>query len=547
MTTGRLPLCGWMCVVAAAWPTIANAQNVTEARLSELMSAALQQVASSGASAESVQNGPTVRLSADEAVRLAFEHNLDIQAQRLEPQLSDLQVASGLAAYRPSLSTTFFSQGATNLPTSQLQALGGNQITNDTLQWNGGMTQAVRKGGGTFALNVNNSRLETSDTAATRNPAYTANVQAQYTQPLLRGFRTDTNRSSLVVNQLQRQITDLNLRSTLAITEANVRNAYWDLVFAIENVSAAQASLDLATRMVQDNRARVEIGTMAPIDIVSAQAEAANRQQAVIAAQATRGTNELALKRLIVQGTDDLLWESTLEPTDRSVAIHDAIDMRGAVRNALLNRVDLAITRKNLEQNTVTIKSLQNQRLPDLSLIGLYSAAGRGGTEFQRSGIGGAVTNTIPGGYSDALRNIGRLDAPTWSVRVNFSYWLGQSAADVNYARARVQVAQTQFQVKQSELVIATEVATAALNVRNTREAVRASEAARQLAERRLEAAQQKFQVGTGTSFEVVQAQRDLADARTTELRNLLNHQKAFVDLERSQVAGTSRTVTTVR
>ena len=113
------------------------------------------------------------------------------------------------------------------------------------------------------------------DTAATRNPAYTSNIQAQYTQPLLRNFKIDPTRSSLLIQTLQSQITDLNLRATLTITEAQVRNAYWDLVFAIDNVEAARRNLDLSAKLVQDNRAKVEIGTMAPIDVVQAQAEEA--------------------------------------------------------------------------------------------------------------------------------------------------------------------------------------------------------------------------------------------------------------------------------
>jgi outer membrane protein len=540
-----------ICVMAVAVATTSSvsvhAQGLTEARISELTNAALHDVGVRASQTGSQQEAPVVRLTADDAVRMALQQNLDIRAQRLEPQLSDLQVAGVLATYRPSLTTTFFSQGATSLPTSQLQALGGTSITNDTVQWNAGLSQSVRNGGGSFALNVNNARVATSDTAATRNPAYTANVQAQYTQPLMRGFRTDPNRSGLLINRIQQQITDLNLRSTLTITEANVRTAYWDLVFATENVAAAQSSVDLATRLVQDNRTRTEIGTMAPIDIVSAQAEEASRRQTLVAAEATRSTSELALKRLLVSGTDDPLWDATLHVTDRPVTTHEPVDVRGAVRNALLNRIDLVIARKNVEQNTVSVKNLSNQTLPDLNLVGIYNLAGRGGPEFQRSGIGGAVTNTVPGGYFDALTNIGRLDAPTWSVRVNFTYWLGRNQADVNYARARVQVAQTQLQLKQAELIVATEVANAALNVRNTQQGVVASEASRILAEQRLEAAQRKLDVGTATSFEVVQAQRDLADARTTELRSLLNHQKAIVDLERSQITGTSRTVTTVR
>ncbi len=318
-------------------------------------------------------------------------------------------------------------------------------------------------------------------------------------------------------------------------------------MFAIDNVEAARRNLELSSKLVQDNRAKVEIGTMAPIDVVQAQAEEATRRQALVTAEATRRTNELALKRLIVSGTDDDLWNATIEPTDRPALTPEPIDLEGAVRNALANRVDLAVNKRNLDQNEISVRNMRNATLPNLDLIGLYNLQGRGGTEFQRQGFGGTITNTIPGGYSDALSNIGRLAAPTWSMRLNLTYPIGQSSADAAYARARVQVTQTQAQIKQAELIIATEVTNAALNVQNNLEAVQASAVARELSEQRLQAAQSKFEVGMATNFEVVQAQRDLADARSIELRNILNYRKAIVDFYRSQLAGTSRTVTSIR
>jgi outer membrane protein TolC len=540
--------------VTLAFP--AFAQEPAKDHVKELIAQALQQAGQTAPAAPAVQAlpeaGPRTPLSADEAVRRALERNLDIQVQRLEPQLLDYQVAALWANYRPTLTSSLFTQGQTNLPADQLQGGVGasaNQIINDTAQWNAGMQQNFRWGGGNAAINFNNTRLETTQSTALRNPSYTSFFQAQYTQPLLRNFRIDQTRSTLMIQTLQAQITDLNLRSTLTITEALVRNAYWDLVFAIDNVEAARRNLELSSKLVQDNKAKVEIGTMAPIDVVQAQAEEATRRQALVTAQATRRTNELALKRLIVSGTDDDLWTAIIEPTDRPETTPEPIDLEGAVRSALANRVDLMVAKRSLEQNEIGLKNLRNATLPALDLIGLYNLQGRGGTLIQREpgNIGGGIIGTIPGGYFDALRSLGAWSAPTWSIRLNLAYPLGQSTQEANYARAKVQVTQTQAQVKQAELIIATEVTNAALNVQNNLEAVQASSVARELSEQRLQAAQSKFEVGMATNFEVVQAQRDLADSRSLELRNILNYRKAIVDFQRSQLAGTSRQVTAIR
>ena len=549
----KTPIVWAAAAVVAALGSPARAQEPTPDHVKALIAQVMQQngePVSAVPGAQLPAAGPIVNLTADDAVTRALERNLDIQVLRLEPQLLDLQVAALYSTYRPTLTSSLFTQGQTNLPSDQLQGGVGasaNQITSDTTQWNGGFQQNMRWGGGTFFANFNNTRLSTSQSTALRNPAFTSTLQAQFTQPLMRNFRIDPTRSSLLITRLQQQITDLSLRATLTTTEAAVRNAYWDLVFAVENVEAARRSLELASKLVQDNRARVEIGTMAPIDVVQAQAEEANRRQALVTAEAARRTNELALKRLIVAGTDDDLWAATLEPGDRPSPIAEPIDLEAAVRNALANRADVAIAKRALEQNEIAMKNLHNQTLPDLNLIANYNLQGRGGPQYIRQGIGGSITDTIPGGYVDALRSMGTFTAPTWSFRLNFNYPIGQSQSEAAYARARVQVSQTQAQIRQAELLVATEVTNAALTVRNTLESVQASAVARELAERRLEAAQSKFEVGMATNFEVVQAQRDLADARTTELRNSLNYRKALVDFERSQLAGTSRSITAIR
>jgi outer membrane protein TolC len=281
----------------------------------------------------------------------------------------------------------------------------------------------------------------------------------------------------------------------------------------------------------------VEIGTMAPIDVVQAQADEATRRQTLVNAQATLRNNELALKRLIVSGTDDDLWKSTIVPTDLPTAAPMPVDLESAIQTALANRTDIETNRKNLESADIQLRALVNQTLPQLDVVGTYSLQGRGGTAIDRDRISGDILGTIPGGYLDALSSIGRLDAPTWNVRLNFALPLGVSAPKANVARQRLLRRQTEATIKNTELQIATDVTTAALAIRSSLEAMQAATAARELSEKRLEAAQSKFDVGMANNFEVLQAQRDLADARNAELRQTLNYQRALVDFERAQIS----------
>jgi outer membrane protein len=317
----------------------------------------------------------------------------------------------------------------------------------------------------------------------------------------------------------------------------NVRNGYWDLVYAIQAADVAERSLTLATRLVQDNQARVEVGTLAPLDVVQAQAEEATRRQTVTQTVAARRTAELALKRLIVNGTDDPLWPATIEPIDRPTYSSSPIDVADAVRKALTTRTDLETARKQLQSNDINLQSLTDQQLPALDLTATYGLAGIGGPQFVRQSgqLGGTVLDVIPSGFSDALGLIKDRRAPTWNIGVSLSYPIGTSPAEANTARARLLQRQTIAQSRALELQIATEVTNAALQVEATRERLQAAGVALELAEKRLEAEQSRFDVGLTTNFFVVSAQRDLRDSQNAQLRALLDYRRAQVDFERVQ------------
>jgi outer membrane protein TolC len=535
-----------LAAILAAAP--AGAQDTDTARLDAIARDAARRFAEERHTGEQTRPsvpapapGTEVALTLDEAVARSLERNLDIAVERLNPRTFDFSISALRATYLPNLTSTFASRSATSFTTSQ--TAGADILVTDTFSGNTGVTQNVPWGGGSFSVTFNNNRIENSNAFATRNPTLNTNLSALYVQPLLRGFRTDSTRSQLVVTRLNQQISEITLRGTIVSTLANVRNAYWDLVYAIQAVEVAQRSLDLASKLVEDNRSRVEVGTMAPIDVVQAQAEEATRRQTLVQARATHRTAELSLKRLIVSGTDDPVWTASLNPVDRPSFAPAVLDVEGAVRHALSGRTDLEQSRRTLQANDATLRNLVDLQLPALDLTASYGLAGIGGTQFFRSaGLGGAIIGQSNTSYTGALGTLFDRAAPTWNLSLAFSYPLGTSAANANAARARLQQQQTMAQTKQLELQIATEVTNAALQVQATQERYQAATVARELAEKQLEAEQSKFEVGMSTNFFVVQAQRDLADAQNTELRTLLDFRKAQVDYERVQEAPTSRT-----
>jgi outer membrane protein TolC len=435
------------------------------------------------------------------------------------------------------LSSTFGQRDQVQPPTSQLN--GGASVNNDTVTYNFGVNQNLAWGGGAYTVGFNNSRVSTNNIFANFNPSYTALLNASYTQPVLRGFKIDNTRQQLQVSLINREISDEAVKATVAQTVANVRNAYWDLVFARSAVDVARRALDLADRLVADNEARVEVGTLAPLDIVQAQAEAATRRQTLAAAEATASTADLSLKRFLVRSTEDDLWRQEIVPVDVPSLEPPPTDVEAAVRRAIAERTDITTSRKNLETNDVNIRFFKNQSMPALDLNASYGAQGLGGTSYIRegSGINSVIVGTIPGGYSDALAFIRDRSFPAWNLSMTLSYPIMGNQAEAQHARARVQRSQAQTRLRALEVQIAAEVANAAFTVQANLRRVEAAIAARELAQKRLDAEQSRFEVGLTTNYFVVQAQRDLRDAENTELRALADYRKSLVNYERAQVA----------
>jgi len=520
--------------------------KISEAYIDELIKAAAlragvtQQPVSSGTTSMTTGQDavPVVQLSVDEAIKLALDRNLDIAVQRLNPATFDYSIANLSATYKPTLTSQLSRISATNPSTQTISgAAVGTGIDTGNNTYNGGIAQNFKWGGGTLAVALNNNKQTTTSQTALFNPAFNTNWSGQYTQPLLRNFKIDNNRQQLVITKLNQDISEIQLQSSIINTVSNVRNAYWDLVFAIQSVDVARRSVELADQLVKDNQTRVEIGTMAPIDVVQAQSQAATQRQNLAQAEGTRRTNELALKRLIVAGTDDSNWSAAIDPTDRPEFLPQPIDVTAAVRRAIENRTDLQQAKKNLQVNDTTLRYMTNQVLPQADLVARYGLVGQGGVQYITSGTGinRIVTGEIPGGYGDALSSLFGRNYPTWTVQLNVSYPIGTSTADANVARARIQQSQVQAQLKQIELQIATDVTNAATNVQNNVERVQAGQAAREFAQRTLEAEQSKFEVGMSTNYFVVQAQRDLATAQNNELQAVLAYRKSLVELERLQ------------
>ena len=481
------------------------------------------------------------RLSIDEAVKLALEQNLGIRIQRIDPQIQDIGIAQARAFWAPSLQTNFSRSSQTQQPTSSL-AGGATNILNSNINSAVGLDQTL-PWGGSYAATWNSSRFTTTNQFQSFSPQIGSNLNLQYSQPLLRNFEIDQIRQQVANSKKSRELSDIQLQAVITQTLRNVRNAYWDLSYAINNLKAQQESLALAQQSLRDNRKRVEIGTMAPIDIVQAQAEVASNEERVIVAEASIKAAQDNLRALILDPGAPEFWTVAFEPTDAPAFTAQAIDLDAAVRNALDKRSDLASAKNSLEQSDINIRYYRNQIKPDVNANVSYITTAAGGVllspvDFAAIATGTPISRTVVSqrGFGSVLGDVFQSQYPNWTVGVTIGYPLGSNVAQANLARVRLQYEQAQTQLKNLQLQVATQVRNAGRNVQTNQQRVQSARASRELQEKKLEAEEKKMAAGMGQTFFVFQAQRDLSLARTAEIQAISDYNKSLVDFEAVQL-----------
>jgi outer membrane protein len=476
-----------------------------------------------------------LELSLDQAVERALENNTDIAIQRFNPESSAESVREARGVYDPTFTSTLTRQSAQS-PQSNVFSSKSDKTT----VFNFGLQQYAPTGA-TLSVDFNNRKQDTTNPLASFNPSYGSSLTLQLSQPLLRNLKTDSQRYQLRVAKRNKEISDVQFHQSVVNTVAAVKSRYYDLIYYIDNLSVQNKSLALAQKLLDENQIKVKVGTMAPLDVVSAEAEVARIKNIVIAAQTSLAQAEDNLKLLIFPKNDLAMWALHIDPTDRPTAERTDIDVDAAIKKALEQRTDVVAQRKTLEIAEERLRLARNGRLPGVDLILSYVTTGQGGTQLVRDPNNplGPVVNEIPGGYGDAASQVFGRDFPTWMAGVNVTIPIPNRSARASMARAHIALDQTKAQLTALELQVTSQVRTAGRAVESGYQQVESTKAARVLAERRLDAEQKRFAAGMSTNFMVTQAQRDLAQAEADELQAVADYRKSIISFEQVQEAGT--------
>jgi outer membrane protein TolC len=471
-----------------------------------------------------------VELTLEQAFAMALEKNLELKVARMAPVITDYTKQNLIAAYRPNFSGSYSYRNALQASNNNLD--GVDSVTNVNQSYNASISQNIRYfGAPNLSVGFQNGRGTTNNVTARLNPSINTGLSFSASANLTNQFKMDQNRNNWRKFPIQREIADITLLNNIESTRRDVRNAYWALRSAIEQIEIARRALEIAQKNFSDSLIRVEIGTAASIDTVTFELSVASSEQNLIAAQNSWQTAELNFKRLLVSGTDDPMYRKTINPTDKpDVGNLQTIEHQAAVTRTLAQGTNLLVSRKNLDMRRMDMELTKANLMPSITVNGGYNVNGQAGISLQNGQIIG------DSGWFDALGQLGRF--PTWNIGFNVSYPLGQLQQKAAWATAQIQHDQAVAQLKAQELTTATAVINAGMNVDNSYRSYQAAIKSREAAEKNADAAQVRFDNGLLTNVEVVSQQNALTNARLSELNSLIRYINAVAEYERIQKIG---------
>ena len=540
-------------------------------------------------------------LSLSDAVALAIENNLDIAWARYGPQVADtdiLRTKSGqqLRGVQTQISTlstgqsaagggggagggdvtgitgraggvgsgaqgvgdasTFFGSAVPSLeptltggidwghfsnPQTSSFVTGTNTFVSETSNSSIG----VQKGflmGTNVSLRWANTRFDSNSLRANFDPSLRSNLTLSVTQSLLQGFGRSVNSRNIRIAKNNREVSDLVFKAQVITTVTQVQNLYWDLVSFQAEVRSREEDLRLAQKLYEDNKRRVEIGTLAPIEIVRAEAEVASRQQDLTIAVTRVQVQETTIKNALSKNglASPYLLDVEIVPTDRIEVpdIEEIQPLQDLMSQALRSRPELTQSRIRLKNQDISLKGVRNAMLPQVSVFADLTNNGLAGSlneDFMGfPGINNPVSDFFLGGLGTSLSQILRRNFPDYSIGVQVSFPLRNRRAQADIAATLLERRQEDIRLRQQENAIRAEVRNAVIGVQQARAVFAAAEKTRILQEQTLDAEQKKFKLGASTIFFVVEAQRDLALARSAEITAQNNYIKAKVELDRA-------------
>jgi outer membrane protein TolC len=481
------------------------------------------------------KEGKKLELSLKSYLELVMANNTDIAVSRLTVDVAQNAITRAFSRFDP-FATGLFTSTRSKTPSSD--ALQG-AATLVTLSQPTLFTYTETLASGTnYGVSFSGLKSSTNSGFQNFNPAINSSLQFTFAQPLIRNRGTYVNRLPIMTARSRLRLTEYALRDSVIQLVENAENAYWDLVQARDNLRVQERALELANEALKRAQRELELGAMSPLDIYQPQQNYATAQIGVSQARYFLQQREVALRKQIGADLDPAyrampitLTETTDVPTDTR-----AIDAEAAVEKALLNRPDLKAANQALDVDDLQIKTAKNSLLPDLQLLGLYSAQGRGGNFFERQDVfggGSQIVSVTPGGLGDAFNQMFGFGFPIYQFGLQLRLPIRNRAAAADMADALVNKKHDTLVVRGVEQTVRQDVINAVIQVESSKDSVRLAQTALDFAKKYLEAEQKKYELGTSQIYFVLQAQQSLVNAESALVQNSIGYKRSVLDLLR--------------
>ena len=506
------------------WTALPAAAAIAFAALSTAAAGQERPVVSARTGHRRVQELPppvqgSIPLSLNQAIGLALANDQDLNVTVNAAESTRYSLFSTEGIYDP-LVTALLSRSHIEQPATS--ALSGALVnTTDSSDARAQISQLAPTGG-VFALGFTANRTTNNSSFNFVNPSYSSSLMLSMNQPLLRNFGPKTTTWLIRIARNTRDSSYQDFVRSVQATVNSAEQAYWDLVYALQNLEVKKESLRIAQDLNRITRIKIDVGSLAPIEITQTEVGIATAEQEIITAEGLIGTAQDQLTRLL--NVDPVRWSVTpINPTDQVRGEDVKIDVEEGAKTALAHRPEVLSLAYFVDSDQIRYDYYKNQVLPGLNLTASYGNPGIGGTTHDPDT--GAIIST--GDFSDAWQQVIDRKFKNWSVGLNFSYPILNRAAKGAYGAAKYvwESDKARLTTTQQDIVVQVRAAARAIDTasRSIVQAVKGSE----LAEKNLDAAKKKYDNGMATSFEVTQIQRDLSAARTTELQALVIYRKA--------------------
>jgi outer membrane protein TolC len=398
--------------------------------------------------------------------------------------------------------------------------------------------------GGNLTVGFNNSRTTSNSLFNTLSPQLNSNFRATVQQHLLQGLGWNLNTRFIRIARNNREITDVAFRNQVIETISQIENIYWDLVNAYENVKAKERAVGLAQKTLSDNQKQVQIGTLAPLEVVRAQSQVASNQQQLIVAQTNLQLQQLQMKNALSRTlSDPVLASAPVIPTDTvAIPAQEPVEpVQDLVNDALSHRPDLAQSRIDLTNREINRKAAANGILPSLDLVAFYGASALGGAQNPLATCGNGAPSTFctaPGtvpsnSYGGTFSNLFDSSSPDKGIGLQLNIPIRNRSAQADQVRSELELRQAQMRLQQLENQVVIFVRNAQFAVQQNRAQVEAADKALELAQQSLESEQKKYALGASTNFNVLQTETDLTTADSNRVAARTAYEKSRVELDR--------------